>query len=57
MTTSLHPTPSRQFLRHGMLPQLAAFEAVIRRGTAPGCRHGASGLTPLSTIDRTKGSH
>jgi DNA-binding transcriptional LysR family regulator len=34
MTTSLHPTPSRQFLRHGMLPQLAAFEAVIRLGSA-----------------------
>ena len=34
MTTSLHPTPSRQFLRHGMLPQLAAFEAVVRLGSA-----------------------
>jgi len=34
MTTPLHPCPSRRFLRHGMLPQLAAFEAVVRMGSA-----------------------
>lgn len=34
MTISRLPTPSRQFLRHGMLPQLAAFEAVVRLGSA-----------------------
>jgi DNA-binding transcriptional ArsR family regulator len=26
--------PSRRFLRHGMLPQIAAFEAVVRLGSA-----------------------
>jgi DNA-binding transcriptional LysR family regulator len=28
------PTVSRRYLRHGMLPQLAAFEAVVRLGSA-----------------------
>ena len=28
------PAPSRRFLRHGMLPQIAAFEAVVRIGNA-----------------------
>ena len=28
------PTLSRRYLRHGMLPQLAAFEAVVRLGSA-----------------------
>ena len=34
MTTPLGLFPSRRFLRHGMLPQLAAFEAVLRLGSA-----------------------
>ena len=34
MTTLIHPSPSRRYLRHGMLPQLAAFEAVVRLGSA-----------------------
>lgn len=33
MTNPLHPLPSRRYLRHGMLPQLAAFEAVVRLGS------------------------
>ncbi len=34
MTTPQTPFPSRRYLRHGMLPQLAAFEAVVRLGSA-----------------------
>lgn len=34
MTSSRNPAPSRRYLRHGMLPQLAAFEAVMRLGSA-----------------------
>ena len=34
MTTSLTPRIQRRYLRHGMLPQLAAFEAVVRLGSA-----------------------
>ena len=33
MITPLDPSPSRRFLRHGMLPQLFAFEAVMRLGS------------------------
>lgn len=33
MTTPRPPAPSRRFLRHGTLPQLAAFEAVVRMGS------------------------
>ncbi len=33
-TTVCHPRPSRRFLRHGMLPQLVAFDAVMRLGCA-----------------------
>lgn len=28
------PAPPRRWLRHGMLPQIAAFEAVVRHGSA-----------------------
>ena len=34
MTTPLSPGLPRRYLRHGMLPQLAAFEAVVRLGSA-----------------------
>ena len=34
MTTPLTPALPRRYLRHGMLPQLAAFEAVVRLGSA-----------------------
>ena len=34
MTTRIEPCPSRRYMRHGMLPQLAAFEAVVRLGSA-----------------------
>src|SRR4029079_16241348 len=34
MTTPLALPPLRRYLRHGTLPQLAAFEAVIRLGSA-----------------------
>jgi LysR family transcriptional regulator, low CO2-responsive transcriptional regulator len=34
MTTPQIPFPSRRYLRNGMLPQLAAFEAVVRLGSA-----------------------
>jgi DNA-binding transcriptional LysR family regulator len=34
MTTPLTHFPLRRYLRHGTLPQLAAFEAVIRLGSA-----------------------
>jgi DNA-binding transcriptional ArsR family regulator len=34
MTISRPPSLSRRYLRHGMLPQLAAFEAVMRLGSA-----------------------
>jgi DNA-binding transcriptional LysR family regulator len=34
MTTPNDHLPSRRFLRHGMLPQLVAFEAVVRLGSA-----------------------
>ena len=34
MTTSRPSPPLRRYLRHGMLPQLAAFEAVMRLGSA-----------------------
>lgn len=33
MTISLAPYPLRRYVRHGMLPQLAAFEAVMRLGS------------------------
>ena len=33
MTSTLAPRVSRRYLRHGMLPQLAAFEAVVRLGS------------------------
>jgi DNA-binding transcriptional LysR family regulator len=33
MSISLAPRPLRRYLRHGMLPQLAAFEAVMRLGS------------------------
>jgi DNA-binding transcriptional LysR family regulator len=39
MTVLLGSRPMRRFLRHGMLPQLAAFEAVMRLGTATGAAH------------------
>ena len=34
MTSFIVPPPLRRYLRHGMLPQLAAFEAVVRLGSA-----------------------
>ena len=34
MTTRIEPCASRRYLRHGMLPQLAALEAVVRLGSA-----------------------
>jgi DNA-binding transcriptional LysR family regulator len=34
MTTPLALAPLRRYLRHGTLPQLAAFEAVVRLGSA-----------------------
>ncbi len=34
MTTLATPRMSRRYLRHGTLPQLAAFEAVVRLGSA-----------------------
>ena len=34
MTSALHGTSLRRYLRHGTLPQLAAFEAVVRLGSA-----------------------
>ena len=34
MATLLAPGVSRRYLRHGTLPQLAAFEAVVRIGSA-----------------------
>jgi len=34
MTNPTTPGPSRRYLRNGMLPQLAAFEAVVRLGSA-----------------------
>lgn len=34
MSIPLRPGPLRRYLRHGMLPQLAAFEAVLRLGSA-----------------------
>lgn len=41
MTTQEKICPSRRYLRHGMLPQLAAFEAVVRLGSAT---HAAAAL-------------
>ena len=41
MTALIDPSQSRRYLRHGMLPQLAAFEAVVRLGSA---RHAADSL-------------
>jgi DNA-binding transcriptional LysR family regulator len=34
MSTSLTLNPLRRYMRHGTLPQLAAFEAVVRLGSA-----------------------
>ena len=34
MTSRHRPMVLRRYLRHGMLPQLAAFEAVVRMGNA-----------------------
>ena len=34
MSTPLTPLPLRRYMRHGTLPQLAAFEAVVRLGSA-----------------------
>lgn len=34
MTTPLGLSPLRRYVRHGMLPQLAALEAVVRLGSA-----------------------
>ena len=34
MSTPLAPLPLRRYMRHGTLPQLAAFEAVVRLGSA-----------------------
>jgi DNA-binding transcriptional LysR family regulator len=34
MNTPRTHSPLRRYLRHGMLPQLAAFEAVVRLGSA-----------------------
>jgi DNA-binding transcriptional LysR family regulator len=34
MSTPLTLTPLRRYMRHGTLPQLAAFEAVVRLGSA-----------------------
>ncbi|MEP7302791.1 MAG: LysR family transcriptional regulator [Caldimonas sp.] len=34
MTTPLGSAPLRRYFRHGTLPQLAAFEAVVRLGSA-----------------------
>ena len=34
MTTPLALSPLRRYMRHGTLPQLAAFEAVVRLGSA-----------------------
>jgi DNA-binding transcriptional LysR family regulator len=39
MTTRLDPPLPRRFVRHGMLPQLAAFEAVVRMGSARRAAH------------------
>ena len=33
MSISIAPNPLRRYVRHGMLPQLAAFEAVMRLGS------------------------
>lgn len=33
-TPAREPSPSRRYVRHGMLPQLVAFEAVVRLGSA-----------------------
>ena len=41
MTTPIQPGLSRRYLRHGILPQLAAFEAVVRLGSAT---HAAAAL-------------
>jgi DNA-binding transcriptional LysR family regulator len=41
MTTQLEICPLRRYMRHGMLPQLAAFEAVVRLGSAT---HAAAAL-------------
>ena len=34
MTESLRHGPARRYVRHGLLPQIAAFEAVVRLGSA-----------------------
>ena len=34
MTTPRNPSPLRRYLRHGLLPQLATFEAVLRLRSA-----------------------
>jgi len=34
MSPPLTPLPLRRYMRHGTLPQLAAFEAVVRLGSA-----------------------
>lgn len=39
MATLKGSWPMRRYLRHGMLPQLAAFEAVMCLGTATGAAH------------------
>lgn len=39
MTTPLAIEPLRRYLRHGTLPQLAAFEAVVRLGSATQAAH------------------
>ena len=39
MTTPLAPIPLRRYMRHGTLPQLAAFEAVVRLGSATRAAH------------------
>ncbi len=41
MTTPLNHFALRRYLRHGTLPQLAAFEAVVRLGSASARRAGA----------------
>ena len=47
MTIFAGPRPSRRYLRHGMLPQLAAFEAVVRLGSCTRAGH--------ETLTRMKG--
>ena len=46
MTTPLNGISLRRYLRHGTLPQLAAFEAVVRLGSATRAAHALSVARP-----------